>query len=156
MKRQLEDYYGQYYHKLENRSLILKENHYEKLHQLIHWKEKMVSCWDQIEFIHLQYDNEKERVFLVGENVNLSVQLKLGAIKHNDINIDLCIVNAHEDSHQLFAKYPLEFVKNENGISTFILEMCAAFSGSWKTAIRITPKHELLPHIIDFPLIKWI
>ena len=156
MKRQLEDYYAQFYNKLEQRTSILKENHYEKLHQLIHWKEKMVSGWDQIEFIDLQYDNEKERVFLVGEKVNLSVRLRLGGIKHNDINIDLCIVNAHEASDQLFAKYPLEFVKNENGFSTFKLVMCASFSGSWKTAIRITPNHELLPHIIDFPLVKWI
>ena len=156
MKRQLEDYYNQYYHKLEDRSIILKENHYEKLHQLIHWKEKMISSWDQIEFVHLQYDNEKERVFIVGEKVNLTVEMKLGHLSYSDINIDLCVVNAHENSDQLFAKYPLEFVKNVNGISTFSLGMCASFSGSWKTAIRITPKHELLPHLIDFPLVKWI
>ena len=156
MKRQLEDYYHQFYHKLESRSALLKENHYEKLHQLLHWKEKVLTSWDQIEFVSVSYDNERERVFLIGENVKLSLRLKLGHLSHSDVNIELCVVNAHEKMDQLFEKYPLIFEKLEKGIATFSLEMTASFSGSWKTAIRITPHHELLPHPMDFHLVKWL
>ena len=156
MKRQLDDYYSQFYSKLEQRSRVLKENHYAKLHHLLHWKEKVITSWDQIEFVDVKYDNEKDRIFLVGEKVELTLQIRTGNLSHQDLRVELCVINAHENPDQLFVKYPLTFKKQEQGISTFVLEMCASFAGSWKTAIRIVPYHELLPHAMDFNLVKWI
>jgi glucan phosphorylase len=156
MKRQLEDYYSQYYHKLETRTQILSENNFEKLHQLIYWKDKILSNWDDLELVNIKFDNERDKVFQVGECAHLEVKIKLGNLKPEDVKMELVIVNSSENTNQLFTKYPITHFKTEKGISYFILDLNASFSGSWKTAIRVIPTHPLLPHDMDFNLVKWI
>jgi len=156
MKRQLEDYYSQYYHKLETRTQILSANNFEKLHQLIYWKDKILSNWDDLELVNIKFDNERDKVFQVGECAHLEVKLKLGNLKPEDVKMELVIVNSSENTNQLFTKYPITYFKTEKGISYFILDLNASFSGSWKTAIRVIPTHPLLPHDMDFNLVKWM
>lgn len=156
MKRQLDDYYDQFYHKLEHRTDLLTSNNFENLNQLLRWKDKVFSAWESIELVSFEYDNEKERTFIVGENVQLTVQVKIGNLHPSDLKFELCIVNAHENCDELFAKYPLQHTKVENGIHTFKIKIPASFSGSWKTALRVVPNNPLLPHDMDFHLVKWM
>lgn len=156
MKRQLDDYYEQYYNKLEERSEVLVKNNFENLKLLTRWKDKIVATWDSIELVGIHYQNENEKTYLVGDKVELTVQIKMSNLEPSDIKLELCILNTRENCNQLFRKYALENIGVESGVYTYKIEIPASYSGTWKTALRVVPNHYLLPHDMDFHLVKWL
>ena len=156
MKRQLEDYYRKFYNKLEQRSKILNEDNRKNLYNLLRWKERILTNWENIETVKVNLDNTNDKTCYLGEQATLAIDLRLGALTPEDLKIEVCLIQSDNGNEELFAKHPFHFVKQENGISHYECNIIPNYSGSWKCGIRIKPSHIMLPHDLDFNLVKWV
>jgi starch phosphorylase len=156
MKRQLEDYFRKYYDKLEHRTKMLTCGHEKHLYELLRWKEKVLANWENIQVELLDLDGEKEKTYYLGEKTTFSIQLRLGALLPDDVKIEICFIQADNGNNSLFAKQQFHFIKQENGITYYECDLEPNYSGSWKCGVRIQPAHPLLPHDMDFCLVKWV
>lgn len=155
MKRQLEDYYDKFYHKLENRSVQLSQNQDEPLLSLVHWKGKVYDNWESLKVLNVSYEKTNENTFSVGEEVAVSVDMDLHNLNPEDVKVELCFISRKEGKTQLFSSYPLTFVNHSQGCAHYACAIHPKYAGSWECGIRITPAHPLLPHNCDFILVKW-
>ena len=53
MERQLKDYYRKFYNKLFKRKELLIENDFERAKQLVRWKERVITAWDNIQVVEI-------------------------------------------------------------------------------------------------------
>jgi len=155
MKRQLEDYYRKFYNQLEHRTKMLTVENEKNLYELLRWKEKVLTNWENIETVNVDFDNANANTYYLGEKATLSVDLRLGILKPEDIKIEVCFIqtNGHDE---LLSKWQFRFVKQENGVTHYECDLEPNYSGSWKCGIRIQPSHPMLPHDMDFNLVKWL
>jgi phosphorylase/glycogen(starch) synthase len=155
MKRQLEDYYRKFYNKLDHRTKKLTGVHEKALYELLRWKEKVLTNWDNIETVHVNLFDAHDKTYYLGEKATLSVDLRLGALKPTDIKVEICFIQTN-GYDKLLSKWPFKFVKQESGITHYECDLEPDYSGSWKCGVRIQPSHPLLPHDLDFNLVKWV
>jgi phosphorylase/glycogen(starch) synthase len=155
MKRQLEDYYRKFYNKLDHRTKKLTGAHEKALYELLRWKEKVLTNWDNIETVDVNLFDDHDKTYYLGEKTTLSVDLRLGALKPEDVKVEICFIqtNGHD---KLLSKWQFKCIKQENGIAHYECDLEPDYSGSWKCGVRILPSHPLLPHDLDFNLVKWV
>ena len=157
MKRQLDDYYTKFYHKLESRYHTLTGNNLAEARNLLRWKEKVLANWSMIKCVSLKSEDRINNTFYVGEKLDMTLTIKTGALTADDLKVELVFTDADDRSRtRLFAKYPFVPVKQEHDTTTYHFEMDAKDVGLWNCAIRIIPQNPLLPHDQDFNLVKWM
>jgi len=156
MQRQLEEYYRKFYNKLEQRTKMLTEENNKNLYELLRWKEKVLANWDNMEVIQKNLNDANDKTYYLGEKTTLSVDLRLGALNPEDIKVEICFIQADNGNEDLSSKWQFHFVKQENGISHFECDLEPNYSGSWKCGVRIVPANPMLPHDLDFNLVRWI
>ncbi|MCQ2284606.1 MAG: alpha-glucan family phosphorylase [Bacteroidales bacterium] len=156
MKRQLDDYYSKFYHRLEERQAILAENGLQNARELLKWKERILSEWNNIVCLDVTRPSQLNNTFYVGDELSVQVTLKIGALTSDDLKVEM--IFAEEDEyHQihLFEKYHFDCIQEENGIAVYRCNINAKNVGLWNCAIRIIPQNRLLPHDLDFNIVKW-
>ena len=158
MKRQLDDYYSKFYHKLMNRYHMLRNNDNDKVKQLLRWKEHVLAEWEGIERVSVDRPQDDRSTFCVGERLTYRVHLRIGNLKPDDLKIELLMVSAdlNGERSKLAYKYPFVFEVERNGIATFVSEETTNNIGVWDCAVRIIPNNALLPHDLDFNIVRWI
>ena len=156
MKRQLDDYYSKFYNKLYSRTNKLTQNNMGELAGLVRWKEKVLTGWDNITVANLEMPNASEGTLFLGDPFCIHADIQLGNLNPEDVKIELVVVNADNEAAGLFAKFPFAFVSTNKGISHFECHIDAEYAGMWNLAVRMIPQHPLLPHDMDFNLVKWL
>lgn len=157
MKRQLDDYYDKFYHKLEERFTTLAADELQNVRNLLRWKEKVIANWDGISRINVVGENRSKNIFYVGEELHIDLDIRLGNLSPEDVKVELLFADSeHRGRLQLFAKYAFEHISTENGISHYCFKHNAKDVGLWDCVIRIIPQNPLLPHDLDFNLVKWM
>lgn len=156
MKRQLDDYYEKYYNKLSERTDLLTQNQFANLYQLVQWKNKMITAWDNIELISNSLPDDPDSTFYLGENKIIEIEVNLGSINPEDVKVEILFTHKKNDRQELFSKYQLHCVETQNGISKFVLAIGAKYAGIWGCAVRIIPANPLLAHDMELNLVKWI
>jgi glucan phosphorylase len=155
MKRQLEDYYRKFYNKLEHRTKMLTQDHNKNLYELLRWKEKMLANWENIKIVNVNLDGGSDKTFYLGEKAALTIALHLGALTPEDVKIEICFIQSDNGNEEIFYKQQFNFVKQENGSAHYECEIIPNYSGSWQCGVRISPTNPMLPHDLDFNLVKW-
>ncbi|MDL2313042.1 alpha-glucan family phosphorylase, partial [Bacteroidales bacterium OttesenSCG-928-B11] len=156
MERQLNDYYGKFYHKLENRTDLLKANNLEKAYQISKWKNKLIAAWGNIEVVQVSYPGNIDETTFLGSNICFEVKINLGNIKPEDVKMELLVTDQENDKNKLQVKEAFRFTGMDGNISVFRCEVKVKYVGSWSLGIRMIPHHPLLPHDMDLKLVKWI
>jgi glucan phosphorylase len=156
MQRQLEDYYRKFYNKLEQRTFMLNEENRKNLYELLRWKERVLSNWENIEVVNVNLDNANDKTYYLGEKSTLTVDLRLGILSPEDVKVEVCFIQSDNGNEDLFSKQQFHFVKQENGITHYECDVIPDYSGSWKCGVRIQPNHIMLPHDLDFNLVRWV
>jgi phosphorylase/glycogen(starch) synthase len=77
-------------------------------------------------------------------------------IAPENIGIELIIIERANGKEKIQEKIDLKLEKIENRIATYSIDVRPAKPGIYKYAFRLYPKHELLPHRQDFPVLMWI
>jgi len=156
MKRQLDDYFEKYYHKLATRSALLKKDDNAAMRNLASWKFRMIRNWDGIEVVDVIFPNPTNDELKLGDIFKAEVILSLGDIAPDDIMIEM--VSGQKVNDQMVepqAIRELELVKVDGNQAHFAIEMEISLAGVFDFAFRITPKNPMLPHRMDFNLVKW-
>lgn len=157
MKRQLDDYYSKFYHKLEERHDILSDNDLQQVRELLRWKEHVITHWDNVKAVNVFSEKRADSTFYVGEQLQIDLDIRLGNLKPDDVKIELLLADNETSSRmKLFAKYPFDYTGTDNGIAHYQLRRDAKDVGLWECVIRVIPQHKLLPHDLDFNLVHWM
>lgn len=156
MKRQLDDYYNQFYRKLESRYETLSDNDLKNTFKLIRWKEKVLTAWENIEMVSVDSQSSADGVCALGEHFTVSVKMKLGTLNPEDVKIELLIIKLLGNDRHFHRKHQLNYVDTIDGQAQYSCTIEPNDAGVWDYAIRVIPTHPLLPHDLDFNLVKWI
>ncbi|MDR2970993.1 MAG: alpha-glucan family phosphorylase [Bacteroidales bacterium] len=155
MKRQLEDYFSKFYNKLEQRTKLLTQENDKNLYTLLRWKEKVLANWESIKVVNVNLDGGTDKTYYLGEKATLTVALQLGTLAPEDVKVEICLIKSNNGNDELSLKHKYHFLKQENGITYYECEVIPSYSGSWKCGIRICPSNPMLPHDLDFNLVRW-
>ena len=154
MKRQLDDYYDKFYIKQANRFKKLSANDNALAKEIALWKEQVAERWDGIHVVSKNDDTVngvetgkkyKKQYVIDEQGLNDVVGLELVVLKEQS-----------EDGKQVYGVYPFKVVGHEGNNYTFEAEIEPINAGSFKTAIRMYPKNDNLPHRQDFCYVKWL
>ena len=157
MKRMIEDYNEKYYTKQIERYDSLKKDDHRLSHEIVEWKDKVLSQWEKITVVKSEYPDSTLRPIILGEKVTSRLTLDIGSLNPEDIGVEVLYGSKKEDGNvELLFVFPLKFHKANGSIVSYQREVQAGLTGVYDFAFRIFPKNDLLPHRMDFPLVKWV
>jgi starch phosphorylase len=155
MKRQLDDYYEKFYNKEAKRFKELSKDGYRLAKEIAQWKETVVERWDAISVVNAEWDfpatggeaGQKYHLKYVINEQGLDDAVGLEMV---DIYID------KDGEERVFHVEPLKLTGREGNNYTFEAEVAPKQFGQFKSAVRMYPKNQNLPHRQDFCYIKWL
>lgn len=158
MKRQLNDYFERFYPKLTERHQLLMQDNMRNVHDLLKWEDKMLASWNDIALVDLTMPHATDTAFYMGESLSVLLSVNLAGILPEDVKIELVLTEKDKTSghDKLFEKFPFTPLSMNDGIWTFECRATAEHVGNWNCAIRIIPQNPLLPHDMDFNIVKWM
>lgn len=157
MKRMLDDYYEHYYRKLFHQSRKLRDNGYQEVSRLVTWKEKVRQRWEGIAVEAMNWYDTANHALPMGAPMTGRIVLNLNGLSPEEMEVELVIFKRiSEKEIDIRLKEPLVFRQMEGHAAVFECQVAPAMAGVYEYGIRLVPRHELLPHRLDFPLAKWI
>ncbi len=158
MKRQLDDYYSKFYHKLMDRYHVLRSNDNENIKVMLRWEEKVLSEWNNIECVEIVRPQDDKNTFCVGDDVDFKIRLRIGKLSPEDLKIEMILVTPeeHNEPAKLVHKLPFEVEKTDGDVYTYSCKQMTKYIGIYDCAIRIIPANPLLPHDMDFNIVRWM
>jgi phosphorylase/glycogen(starch) synthase len=157
MKRQLDDYIRLYYDILLERSGKLLANDHALAREIASWKRKMAKGWDQIEVLKVRIPDSNHKPLELGETFKAEISLNTGDLAPEEIGIEVIFGKKVNDvvTHPEM-KEEMQVVRNGKSGTHYACEIEIERAGVYDFVFRVFPKHPLLPHRQDFPLVKWI
>ena len=156
MKRQLDDYYSKFYCKEAARFKKLAADNNRLAIEIAQWKEIVAERWDAIQVVSKNDDfitngGETGKSYVLQyvideQGLNDAIGLELVILKNDQSKSDHVVNSIH----------PFKMVKQEGNLYTFEVELEPDKAGSYKTCVRMYPKHDFLPHRQDFAYVKWL
>ena len=153
-KRMLDDYIQKFYLKLYERSKLIKENNYKAALDLCKWKNSIKETWDSIEVVSIDFPNTLKNTYKMGENYHGEVVLDLKEIDSKNIGVEL--VFGIDNGARIIDTKELSLDKKVDTLAFYNIDFKLKKPGTYDYGIRIFPKHNMLPHKQDFPLLQWI
>ncbi len=158
MNRMLHDYLDRFYLKLYARTVKIKEKDYRLSKELAHWKHRILTHWKNIRVVEHEFPDVTREEFKVGETYSGKVVLDLDGLTHKEIGVEVVLVNsARSDAESVFrGTVDFKCSRHEGSIAEYTFSQHVNETGLFDIGFRIYPKHDLLPHRMDFPLVRWI
>lgn len=155
MKRQLDDYYDRFYTKQAQRFAELSKDDNKVAKELASWKETVAQRWDSICVVSTE-SNLNEGV-ATGKEFNLKFVIDEQGL-NDAVGVELVVLNndMSDTDREIKRIIPFEVTKVEGNLYTFEAHYTPSQAGAYKTAVRMYPKNDMLPHRCDFAYIKWI
>lgn len=156
MKRQLDDYYDKFYNKLAKRARTLKANNYAEARTLAAWKEDVAAKWDDIEVVSVsKHEGLRADALEAGKDYEVEVVLDEKGLQ-DAVGIELVTLQTDaEGKESIYAVEPMEMIRAEGNLHTFRVMHSINYAGSFKSAYRMYPKCDALPHRQDFCYVRW-
>ncbi|GEM_PF-140 len=158
-KRMLDDYIQHFYSRNLKYSKTLTAKNYAKAKELSSWKNQIARSWDSVEVKSIDVVNTSDNSLLLGENFIAEITLDLKELSPDDVGLEAVFLQkSFEEEDEVYSIHSMEKVKTENNHNnhvTFKLDVPAKRAGVYNYAFRMFPKHELLAHRQDFPLVRW-
>ncbi|HOW30386.1 MAG TPA: alpha-glucan family phosphorylase [Bacteroidales bacterium] len=156
MKRMLDDYFSKFYNKLYDRTLKMRSDDYQMPRKIAKWKVKVARNWEMIEVVNVSIPDTNTQPLNLGDVFTASITLKLGELSPDDVMVEMVAgqrINDHMQSATTVRE--LMFEKKHGADSVYSIHFNTAYAGVFDLAFRITPKNSLLPHRLDFNMVKW-
>ena len=155
--RMLTDYEERFYNKLAIRKRLMIDDGYRMAREIAAWKRKVSAAWDKVRVVGVErVQIDKEEVF-VGEKYRFEVKLDIAALRADDLGVEMVIARqiVGGQAVNVTRTVPLERTKVAGNVVTYALDYTPDATGTFDVALRIYPHNELLPHRMDFALVKW-
>lgn len=146
--------YAASYEKLYHRSQELQAANYRLLEELVTWKKSMLANWDQIHIMAIEQPPDHQLQTL-GAEFKVKIILYTGELKVNDIGVEV-LFSAKGNTDNYTYSQELTITAIEASRATFEGHITLITPGAYMYSFRVFPKHKLLPHRQDFPLMMWI
>ncbi|MBQ0034798.1 MAG: alpha-glucan family phosphorylase [Bacteroidales bacterium] len=156
-KRMMDDYFDRFYNKEAKRHALLAADNYKVAKEIAAWKENIVAHWDAIECVKLDLPEGLLNAPKVGEKYKLHVELDTKDLNDKGLGVELVAVRTStHNNDKLYDVKELPLVKTEGSKLTFETEYQLDYAGNLKFGFRMYPKHDLLPHRMDFAYVRWL
>lgn len=155
MKRQLDDYYSRFYQKQAARSNKLKKDSYQLAKEIAAWKEAVAERWDAISVVS-KTSNIPSTGIVTGENYEVTYVIDEAGL-NDAIGLELVSMKKDADGNEkVYSVRQFEKVAQDGSHYTFKVAFNPNVAGDYKSAVRMYPKNEELPHRQDFAYVKWL
>ena len=154
--RMLTDYEKQYYYPQQKRSNLLRANHFEKAIALSQWKKKVSQEWAHIRVEKVVAPKRDSELISLGKKYEATIDLYLSELTPEDIGLELVVTSKKENQLKVNQLIQAELVSFSGRVASYKISAATEDAGLFMIALRLYPKHELLPHRQDFPLVKWL
>ncbi|MDD4236279.1 MAG: alpha-glucan family phosphorylase [Bacteroidales bacterium] len=154
-RRMIKDYYDKYYKLLYQRSLIFRENNYEKTVQLNKWKKLLSSLWSGIQANSIDIITPENKT-KTGDDITIKLEIFLNGIAPEDIRLELLLTEEFNNDVSLLAIEQGELIPKGNNIFESTINAKLKDPGTINYTLRIVPYNALLPYKADFNLVKWL
>jgi phosphorylase/glycogen(starch) synthase len=158
MNRMLLDYTRQYYEPLYQRSLQMRENDFDMAAELATWKKKVLNTWNSIEVLSYSIPETSKQPVCTGNVYHSELVIDIKTLHSEEIGVELVIAEATTPGkkQKIFHIDEFKFIQKEGSRVTFAVDTSPSQPGMFDFGIRIFPKHTLLAHRQDFPLVMWV
>ncbi len=157
MKRQLDDYYRQYYRPLEERTAKMLAKNFEMARHIASWKRNVISGWDSIQVVSVSVPNSNQKPLILGQSFEAEIILDLDELSGTDVGVEVLFgKKVNDEVLDPILVRELTHVRTEKNMVTFACEIPFTIAGVYDYAFRLFPKNPLLPHRQDLNLIRWI
>ncbi|GAA0550536.1 alpha-glucan family phosphorylase [Chitinophaga japonensis] len=143
------------YEQLYKRSEVLGADHYRAARELAAWKKKVRAAWSQLHVMAIEQPGSDRPVQTLGETFEARVLLYTGSLAAEDIGVEVVFSGKGSPDDYVMAA-PLALSKVNGRRAAFTCSLPLTLTGAYTYSFRVFPKHPLLPHRQDFPLITWI
>jgi phosphorylase/glycogen(starch) synthase len=155
-KRMIDDYCKQYYHKLYQRTELMRKNDYALAIKIAEWKENTKRAWSEIEIVSANFPDYEKNPMNLKETFTGEIEINLKELKSDDIGVEIVIATFMENSKtKLYTKYKADLISVRNNIAKFRIKGAPEKPGFYNYAIRIYAKNDLLPYQQDSGMIMW-
>ncbi|MFA8449847.1 MAG: alpha-glucan family phosphorylase [Bacteroidales bacterium] len=157
MKRMLDEYYTKFYRPMHKRYQSLHANEFEKMHDIVKWKNSIRKVWDSLEVFDVEFPETNEDNLVLGDKFIANVILKSPEIDPEYLRVEVII--GHADGvrvDRILRTFEMNLEKQDGDELTYRFETILDHAGEYRYAVRIYPYRNDLPHRMDFPLLKWI
>ena len=154
MKRQLDDYYDKFYNKEAARFRQLSADNNRLAKDIAQWKETVAERWDAINVVSSDIDIPASGA-KTGEKYTIRYVINEQGL---DDAVGLEVVNLSKNEKGedcVFSIIPLEVVSREGNNYVFEGKIEPNVAGNFKSAVRMYPKSDKLPHRQDFSYVRW-
>ena len=158
MNRMIRDYIDRFYMKLFERSKLLKEKDSLIPKELALWKNKILEHWKNIKVVEYDFPDITREEFLMGNTYTGKVVLDLDGLSAEEIGVEMVHTKSRYSDETLVFRGTEEFecTRVDGSLAEYTFVQHVDESGVFDIGFRIFPKHENIPHRMDFPLVRWI
>ncbi|MDR2083891.1 MAG: alpha-glucan family phosphorylase [Bacteroidales bacterium] len=157
MKRMTDDYFNNFYSKLEKRTDNYINSNYQDAFDYAAWKKNMIRNWDQIQVKSVNFPEPDTIKYKIGEEFEASVVLKLNGISAEDIAVEIIVGQKDTDRSKPYSKLMRMKVGKKIGSSVeFYIKEQILIPGILDISIRVRPDNKMMPYPQDLKLVKWI
>jgi phosphorylase/glycogen(starch) synthase len=158
MNRMLRDYIDRFYTKLYERSQILKEKDYLAPIELARWKHRLLTHWKNIRVVEYDMPDVTKEEFIVGKSYTGRIVLDLNGLSSHEIGVEMVHNKSASGDEESYFRGTEQFkcTKTEGSLAEYTFVQEVDETGVFDVGFRIYPKHEMIPHRMDFPLVRWI
>ncbi|MBN1482701.1 glycosyltransferase family 1 protein [candidate division KSB1 bacterium] len=123
--------------------------------QLVKWRENLNKNWETIKILTVQ--NMNADTLKIGEQIKVSAQVKLGAMKPQDVQVQLYLgrVDQFGDLQNTKALPMILESPAKDGVYTFCVTFAMDSTGQHGFSVRVVPNHPLNENPMKLGLIKW-
>ncbi|MDR2963685.1 MAG: alpha-glucan family phosphorylase [Bacteroidales bacterium] len=154
-KRMIDDYHSRFYSKLEKRKRMMFDNNYALAEEIYQWKKHVSETWDSI-YVALNELKATDSLVL-GQTYKATIKVDLKGLKTEDVRFDFIITETNkEGKEEIISCETYKFVKMEDNLAVYELEVSPKQSGIFNYSVRMYPYADFLPYRQDFPYVKWL
>ena len=156
MKRQLDDYYSKFYNKLRDRGNALRANGNKLAKEIAAWKEEVATKWNDIKVLSVDANEALMNGQIeAGKEYNVKVVVDEAGL-NDAVGIEIVTVRTDKDGVEtIYSVEPMKMTAKNGNEFTFEGTHVLDNAGSYKSALRMFPKNENLPHRQDFCYVTW-
>ena len=158
MNRMLRDYIDRFYLKLYDRTLDLRKKDFLAPKELAGWKHRIIDNWKNIKVMEYDFPDVTREEFRVGETYTGKVTLDLGILDADEIGVEMVHTKSAGGQEEVVFRGTQDFecTRVEGSVAEYTFVQEVDETGVFDIGFRIFPKHEKIPHRMDFPLVRWI
>lgn len=157
MRRQLDDYYRQYYLPLAKVAADLYADDGKLLTDMTKWISRISAAWTSIRATAYQCRDEMNAALQTGEESSFGITLDLAGLEPDEIGVEVVFARKKNEQVQPINKaVRMKAEHFENGQATYTAKLVLDGSGVYDYAFRVFPQNENFPnHHNHFRMVRW-